>query len=258
VKRLRAAFAAAGMDFSSAVWSPGGDRIAFRRSGSKDRDGIFIGDPDSSSQPVQVLAVDSAAVSIGPVSFTADGSGLLLSGAASGGQQLMLLSLSGEGGSGSEPKMLLSTEISPRETHVSPDGRWLTYSSRKSGRSEIYLREIPPGGGLGRERLVSRDGGTTPIPAPDADAEGRKLYFINGDQLMTSTVSFRPDIAISDPLPVMDLSRFSERDYTLLPGGRTLLIQGRPEDEEVKRTAVVVNFQDEIRRRLAEVAGTSR
>ena len=256
-KRLRAAFAGAGMDFSSAVWSPGGDRIAFRRSGSKDRNGIFIGDPDSSSQPVQVLAVDSAAVFLGPVSFTADGSGLLLGGPASGGQQLMLLPLSGQGGSGSEPKVILSTEISPRGTHVSPDGRWLTYSSSKSGRSEIYLREIPAGGGLGRERLVSRDGGTTPIPAPDAGAEGRKLYFLNGDQLMTSTVSFRPDIAISDPLPVMDLSKLSERDYTLLPGGRILLIQGRPEDEEVKRTAVVVNFQDEIRRTLAEAAGTA-
>ena len=69
-----------------------------------------------------------------------------------------------------------------RNASLSPDGHWLAYESRESGRSEIYVQAYPsPAGRL----QVSREGGTRARWAKSSN----RLYFISGTTFMVSTVT---------------------------------------------------------------------
>ena len=51
----------------------------------------------------------------------------------------------------------LQTTADERNPQVSPDGKWIAYSSNETGRSEIYIRPFPEGpgqSGVGERRRV--------------------------------------------------------------------------------------------------------
>jgi hypothetical protein len=66
----------------------------------------------------------------------------------------------------------LKTNADERYPQLSPDGKWIAYSSNTSGRSEIYIRPFPEGAGLIQ---VSVNGGLFPRWRGD----GKELYFLN-------------------------------------------------------------------------------
>ncbi|MBZ5663914.1 MAG: serine/threonine-protein kinase [Acidobacteriia bacterium] len=57
---------------------------------------------------------------------------------------------------------------------LSPDGRWLAYSSTESGREEVYVTHFPSGAGKWQ---VSQTGGTFPVWRGDS----KEIYFIGTD-----------------------------------------------------------------------------
>jgi len=67
---------------------------------------------------------------------------------------------------------VLQTPADERNPQVSPDGKWMAYSSNETGRSEIYIRPFPEGPG---KIQVSVNGGVFPRWRRD----GRQLYFLN-------------------------------------------------------------------------------
>jgi hypothetical protein len=68
-------------------------------------------------------------------------------------------------------------ELSPA---LSPDGRWLAYSSNESGSPEIYVRPFPDVSSARWQ--VSLSGGNTPVWAHS----GRELFYLNGRREMVS------------------------------------------------------------------------
>jgi hypothetical protein len=79
---------------------------------------------------------------------------------------------------------LLETDADERTPQVSPDGRWLAYSSNETGRSEIYIRPYPDGPG---RIQVSVNGGVYPRWRRD----GQQIFFLNllsAGGMMTSDV----------------------------------------------------------------------
>src|SRR5262249_642724 len=78
------------------------------------------------------------------------------------------------GGSGeAKPFPVVHTEAREQEGTLSPDGRWLAYTSDVSGRKEVYVQSFPGGGG---KRQVSTGGGFSPHWRRD----GRGLFFYAG------------------------------------------------------------------------------
>ena len=70
---------------------------------------------------------------------------------------------------------------------VSPDGRWLAYSSNESGTPEIYIGSFPQPGATFR---VSIKGGVFPIWR----ADGKELFYLAPDQtLMAVAIRGAPD-----------------------------------------------------------------
>ena len=64
---------------------------------------------------------------------------------------------------------------------ISPDGRWIAYTSDESSQDEIYVRAYP---GPGSERRISPNGGTEVMWSRGGD----ELYYLEGDRLMAVSV----------------------------------------------------------------------
>ena len=63
--------------------------------------------------------------------------------------------------------VLLDDDWNERGAALSPDGRWLAYTSNETGRGEVYVRPFPDVD-AGRWQ-ISTDGGEWPLWNPAAD-----------------------------------------------------------------------------------------
>jgi Tol biopolymer transport system component len=155
----------ASQDNSSPIWSPDG-KIAFgsRRSGKW---GLYMKLADNTGGEKLLQESESPIV---PMSWSRDGKVLVYttSGSKTAGD-IWTLSLTGEK---AEAAPFLQSTADERNPQLSPDGRWIAYSSNSSSRSEIYIRPFPSGPGLIQ---VSVNGGVFPRWRGD----GKALYFMS-------------------------------------------------------------------------------
>jgi hypothetical protein len=106
---------------------------------------------------------------------------------------------------------------------VSPDGRWLAYTSPESGAPEIYLRRLE--GGARRHR-VSTDGGARPAWSPD----GGTLYYQNREAILAVEVDLDSSVELGTPrlfVPdgVPDFGELRQfRPYDVLPTAGALVM----------------------------------
>lgn len=95
------------------------------------------------------------------------------------GWDLRILPLEGE----QKPRIYLQTPAREINGQVSPDGRWLAYSSNESGQDEIFVSSFPDAAG-GRWP-VSSGGGAEPLWSQD----GKELFYLGpGGALMSAAV----------------------------------------------------------------------
>ena len=79
----------------------------------------------------------------------------------------------------------------------SPDGAWLLYSSRDTGREEVYVRSYPS---LAAPRRVSSGGGSHAYWA----ADGRTIYYVSPtDQVMAVSVGNDDNQRLGTPQVVL-------------------------------------------------------
>jgi eukaryotic-like serine/threonine-protein kinase len=86
------------------------------------------------------------------------------------GEDIWLLPLAGD----RKPTPLIQTPFNERQARISPDGRWLAYSSTESGAIAVYVTRFPQPSGKWR---VSTGGGEFPIWRRD----GRELFYVASD-----------------------------------------------------------------------------
>jgi Tol biopolymer transport system component len=156
----------AAQDNSMPIWSPDGKRIAFgsRRNGKW---GLYLKDADNTRSEELLLESEWPAM---PMSWSADRLVYWTSDPKTGGDIWSVAAASGA--SERKPVVVLQTPADERNPQVSPDGKWIAYSSNETGRSEIYIRPFPEGAG---KIQVSVDGGVYPRWRRD----GKALYFLS-------------------------------------------------------------------------------
>ena len=94
------------------------------------------------------------------------------------GADLWLFSSTGD----KAPAPLLRTAYRERDARISPDGRWVSFTSNESGVDEIYVTSFPT---PGRRVRVSTDGGGSAKWRDD----GRELFFETKGSIMAASVT---------------------------------------------------------------------
>jgi eukaryotic-like serine/threonine-protein kinase len=121
---------------------------------------------------------------------------------------------------------------------ISPDGRWMTYTSNETGRAEVYVTRFPEGGGKWR---VSSDGGQQPKWAKD----GHELFYKDtGGAMWSARVTpDGSDVRIGAPerLFTLDALRLGIVNWVPAPDGR-FLVNLPVGDTTTPPVTVIVNW----------------
>jgi Tol biopolymer transport system component len=149
-------------------------------------------------------------------------------------------------------KALLESDFLEHSAALSHDGKLLAYESNRTGGSnEVYVRPFP---GPGAETAVSIGGGYGPTWSPD-DSE---LYYRGRGQLdfMRASLQSDPRFRVVGREKLFEGARFwgmlsFRAHYDIHPDGRRFLVLNmRSEDEEVGNINVVLNWFEELKRRV--------
>jgi serine/threonine protein kinase len=158
---------------SPAVWSPDGSRVAFATGDLLD---TIYEKASSGAGEEKELLKEPGRIHI-PSSWSHDGRFLLYTAIndPKTGNDLWVLPLQGD----RKPVLLLGTDFAENQGTLSPDMRWIAYTSSESGRAEIYVRPFLASGPSGAPALgegkwqVSKDGGNDPAWR----ADGKEIVF---------------------------------------------------------------------------------
>ena len=175
-----------------------------------------------------------------PQGFSPDGRQLTyLTATPETGNDLWLLDMSGAPGPDGYPrKPLLASRFDERYSRISPDGRWLAYSSDESGDMNVYVAPLAQ---PGLKRSVSTGGGRFPVWSRD----GRELYYVSKGQIVAVPVAEGDPLRLGAPSPLFE-ARMTGGDlgfvtpYDVAPDGRFMV------NRFVERTAppatVILNW----------------
>jgi hypothetical protein len=141
---------------------------------------------------------------------------------------------------------LVVTPTGEGGARISPDGKWVAYSSDESGQREIVVIAIS---GEGGRRQISTDGGSEPTWAPD----GRTLYYRAGGNWIAAGIVTAPAFAVTQRVALF-ADRFRRTGlaaaYDVSRDGRTFVLVGDG-TEGSQRLVVATGWLDELGERLA-------
>jgi serine/threonine protein kinase len=148
-------------------------------------------------------------------------------------------------------RSLLPIGVQPR---ISPDGRWMVYTSGESGQNEIYVRPFPE---VKKNKwTISTKGGDSPLWSRD----GHELFYRNGDAVIAVSVENEPTFNPGKPRILFTgayvgtgLVEGTPWDISL--DGKRFLMLKKVEvpttaEEEPHRINVILNWFEELKQRV--------
>jgi len=199
---------------SRPAWAPDGKRIVFSRVQGRTAD-LRIINADGSAPAESLLTVPG--LQILQSHFTPDGRALVVRTSGPSGRDLWRVPLD-------STRVLRSLLHGPADVNgatLSPDGRWMAYVSRESGRPEVYVRPYPA---MGARYQVSLEGGLEPVWSPQGD----EIFYRNASAMLSAAVRTSSGFEVlgrttlfADPACL--LGPF-EPQYDVAPDGGRLLV----------------------------------
>ena len=223
-----------GVDWAP-LWSLDGQRVVF----SSDRDGssgVYSRAADGTGQAERLTTSDTNQSHHLPQSWSADGQALVVQET----YDLKLISVGAE----SRTEALIETEFLEFYPEVSPDGRWIAYSSNESGRNEVYVRPFPNVDD-GRWQ-ISRDGGFSSVWSHD----GRELFFRRSSsaaEIIVVAVETEPTFTPGNPESLFQTAPFigggpdRDRPWDVADDGRFLIMRGPPGSADAGTESTEIN-----------------
>ena len=220
------------------TWRPDGTAVAIdgRSAGSGLNGEIFIVPLDGTGSIEHLVSSPELQV---PQSWSPDGKRLLYIERATEDSNIHIweLPLEPKG----DPRALVRIPGSHQwGPQLSPDERWLAYSSSQSGIMEVYVKPYGrPGGG----RQVSTDGGDFALWSPD----GRTIYYRNEEKMMAVDLQTEPGLSAGRPRLLFEAPELS-REYDLSPDGRKFVMIRDEEASTQPQYRIVQNWFEELKR----------
>jgi hypothetical protein len=214
------------------IWTTDGTRVVYKITTA-----LRVQDADGSDSRV----IDGTTGFDFPASVTPDGETLIFMRSSEATSfDIYTVPLRG----GERPKPSLTTRAYEGGGRLSPDGRWLIYVSNESGQNEVYLRQFP---GPERRWQVSTEGGTQAA----WNANGREIFYRDGDRMMAVEVSTTQSVVLSPPR-VLFVQRYAYgagitiANYDVTPdGARFVMIK---DESTAGRLNIVLNWFEELKR----------
>ena len=206
-----------GPDDCFGLFSPDGRSVLFTRN-DKGRYNLFKVDVDRGGEPE--LVVDSPGSKRG-TSYSKDGR-LLLYNHRAGPEGLSVWQMKDR-----VPSPLIAKPTTGRDARLSPDSRWVAYTSSDSGYEAVYVRAYPQG----RAEQISIDRGVGPVWSRDGD----ELFYQGSAGVMAAQVANGRRIGA----PALLFPHLSEyRDWDVTADGRRFLV---PEPAEPANYRPLIN-----------------
>ena len=188
-----------------------------------------------------------------PNSFTPDGTRLVFSEGAPDGAEIRTVTVENRSGQlhAGEPQLFLKTATAIPLPDFSPDGKWLAYNDAEGGGYEVYVRAFPDNA---TKVQISNAGGLMPMWSRT------QLFYRTEDQrIMVADYTVKAGVFLPEKPRLwsgmkladigiainLDLAPDGKRFIALLPA------EAAEPRERQSHVTVVVNFLDEVRRRVA-------
>jgi Tol biopolymer transport system component len=221
------------------VWTPDGNRIAFQ-SNKDDTRSVFWQKADGSGG---LERLTSGEYPRGPISWSADGQLLsFVEVNPTTGFDIWVLDMK-------DRKAVPFLRTPFHEIGgLSPDGRWMGYTSNESGRYEVYVQPYPSPGGKWQ---ISTDGGMD----VRWSANGRELTYRNGDKMMAVDITTQPAFSAGKPKMLFEgpyippSPIFSYYDVSA-DGQRFLMLKPTEQAQAATQIVVVQNWFEELKQKV--------
>ncbi len=197
-------------------WSPDGRMVAYVRD-SGNTSAVYGQPADGGGQARPLVRLDRM---IQEGEWSRDGRWILVrtDNGQAGAGDILAAPTSGDGA----PVPVAASPYTELHPALSPDGRWLGYTSNESGINEVYVRAFPDARG-GRWQ-VSNGGGSE----PRWSRSGRELFYLDGDTRLNAVpVRTVPTFAASVGTSLFNASSFVvagfHQSYDVTPDGRSFV-----------------------------------
>jgi Tol biopolymer transport system component len=219
------------------TWSPDGKYVIYNS--EKGRSPNIFRKPWNGSGAEERLTSSSNAQI--PVSFTPDGRMLSFN---ENGDIWILPIDSGDGITERKPWPFIQSPAQEVGGFISPDGRWMGYTSDESGKNEVCVAAFPKHEGKWQ---ISNGGGIWPIWSRD----GKELFYINGQSLMVVDVHAATTFDFSVPRKVCEIPT-NVTVWDISPDGqRFLSVVAKTQQLTLPRLEIVTDWFEAVKAKCA-------